>query len=122
GVISSMLKDLPLSGRVRADVAVLELDEAHALKFTEVVTPTHALLLNVARDQLDRFAEIDHTARLLQQLAGQASTGVCLNIDDPYVARAREVVQPQAEVRYFGLDESVAHRLHEVLEADVRSG
>ena len=120
GVISSMLKDLPLSGRARADVAVLELDEAHALKFTEVVTPTHALLLNVARDQLDRFAEIDHTARLLQQLAAQAGTGVCLNIDDPYVARAREVVAPQVQVGFFGLDASIAHRLPEVLETDLR--
>ena len=120
GVISSMLNDLPLSGRAKADIAVLELDEAHALKFTEVVTPTHALLLNVARDQLDRFAEIDHTARLLERLAGQATEGVVLNIDDPFVARSREVVQPSAEVRYFGLDESIAHRLPEVLEADVR--
>ncbi|MDO5502590.1 MAG: MurT ligase domain-containing protein [Actinomycetia bacterium] len=120
GVISSMLKDLPLSGRAEADIAVLELDEAHALKFTEVVTPTHALLLNVARDQLDRFAEIDHTARLLQTLAAQATDGVVLNIDDPYVARSREVVQDSAQVRYFGLDESIAHRLPEILEADVR--
>ena len=120
GVISSMLKDLPLSGRAQADIAVLELDEAHALKFAEVVTPTHALLLNVARDQLDRFAEIDHTARLLQTLAGQATEGVVLNVDDPYVARSREVVREGVAVRYFGLDESMAHRLPEILETDVR--
>ena len=120
GVISSILRGLPLSGRAEADVAVLELDEAHALKFVEVVTPTHALLLNVARDQLDRFAEIDHTARLLERLAARATTGVVLNIDDPYVARSRNVVQPSAAVQYFGLDESIAHRLPEILEADVR--
>jgi lipid II isoglutaminyl synthase (glutamine-hydrolysing) len=120
GVISSMLKDLPLSGRAQADIAILELDEAHALRFAEVVTPTHALLLNVARDQLDRFAEIDHTARLLETLAGQATEGVVLNIDDPYVARSREVVPEDVVVRYFGLDSSIAHRLPEVLETDVR--
>lgn len=120
GVISSLLKDLPLSGRAEGDVAVLELDEAHALKFVEVVTPTHALLLNVARDQLDRFAEIDHTARLLERLAARATTGVVLNADDPYVARSQSVVQPSATVQYFGLDESIAHRLPEILEADVR--
>ena len=120
GVISSMLKDLPLSGRAKADVAVLELDEAHALKFAEVVAPTHALLLNVARDQLDRFAEIDHTARLLERLAGQATEGVVLNIDDPYVARSRQVIPEGVTVRYFGLDSSIAHRLPEILETDVR--
>ncbi len=120
GVISSILQEAPLSGRVKADAAVLELDEAHALRFTEVITPTHSLLLNVARDQLDRFAEIDHTARLLETLASQTRTGVVLNIDDPYVSRARAAIQPSAEIRYFGLDESIAHRLPEVCEADVR--
>ena len=48
GVISSMLGEIPLSGRLDADMAVLELDEAHALRFTENVKPTHSLLLNVA--------------------------------------------------------------------------
>ena len=120
GVISSMLKDLPLSGRVHADLAVLELDEAHALKFTEVVTPTHALLLNVARDQLDRFAEIDHTADLLARLAAQVTRGVVLNLDDPFVARAQDGLRPGVERRWFGVDASIAHRLPEVLEQDVR--
>jgi lipid II isoglutaminyl synthase (glutamine-hydrolysing) len=120
GVISSMLKDLPLSGRARADIAVLELDEAHALRFAEVVRPTHVLLLNVARDQLDRFAEIDHTAKLLEDLARQATVGVVLNVDDPYVARSRQAIPDGTVVRYFGLDESIAHRLPEILETDVR--
>jgi len=30
---------------------------------------------NVARDQLDRFAEIDHTAGLLAELAEQTTAG-----------------------------------------------
>ena len=89
GVISAMLGDLPLTGRLDADIAVLELDEWHALQFAKVVTPTHALLLNVARDQLDRFAEIDTTAKLLGTLADQTSTGVVRNRDDSFVAAAR---------------------------------
>ena len=120
GVISSMLKDLPLSGKATADLAVLELDEAHALKFAEVVTPTHALLLNVARDQLDRFAEIDHTADLLARLAAQVSAGVVLNLDDPFIARAQARLRPGVRTRWFGVDSSIAHRLPEVLEQDVR--
>jgi UDP-N-acetylmuramoylalanine-D-glutamate ligase len=68
GVISAMLGEVGVTGRLAADVAVLELDEWHALQFAKVVSPTHALLLNVARDQLDRFAEIDTTARLLTTL------------------------------------------------------
>lgn len=119
GVISAMLAHLPLDGRLRADMAVLELDEAHALKFADAVEPTHALLLNVARDQLDRFAEIDHTAKLLASLAARTSTGVVLNRDDSFVSRiAADPGVPPA--RYFGLHDSITDRLPELLEADVR--
>ena len=122
GVISSMLAEIPMSGRLRADIAVLELDEAHALKFADAVKPTHALLLNVARDQLDRFAEIDHTATLLAELAQQTTTGVVLNIDDSFVSRIAERVPDGVSVTYFGVDPSIADRLPELQEADVRFG
>ena len=120
GVISSMLAEIPLSGRLKADIAVLELDEAHALKFAAEVKPTHSLLLNVARDQLDRFAEIDHTATLLAELAEQTTTGVILNIDDSFVARIATRVPDGVAVTYFGVDPSIADRLPELQEADVR--
>jgi UDP-N-acetylmuramyl tripeptide synthase len=120
GVISSMIPEIHLGGRLDADVAVLELDEAHALKFAAAVKPTHSLLLNVARDQLDRFAEIDHTAQLLAQLAEQTTGGVVLNIDDSFVARIRDRIADGVEVRYFGVDPSISERLPELMEADVR--
>jgi len=120
GVISSMLAEIPLSGRLKADIAVLELDEAHALKFAAEVKPTHSLLLNVARDQLDRFAEIDHTAKLLAELAEQTTTGVVLNIDDSFVARIATRVPDGVTVTYFGVDPSISDRLPELQEADVR--
>jgi len=117
GVISSMLGEVGLNGRLSADAAVLELDEAHALHFAKVVAPTHALLLNVARDQLDRFAEIDFTADLLRRLGVQATRGVVVNRDDPFVAKhARQMTAP---VTYFGLHDAIADRLPELREADV---
>ena len=121
GVISSMLGELPLGGRLAADLAVLELDEAHALKFAATVRPTHTLLLNVARDQLDRFAEIDHTAQLLASLAEQTTTGVVLNLDDSFIARSRDRVAADVGVTWFGVDASIADRLPELQEQDVRS-
>jgi lipid II isoglutaminyl synthase (glutamine-hydrolysing) len=120
GVISSMLGQIPLSGRLRADMAVLELDEAHALRFAAQVRPTHSLLLNVARDQLDRFAEIDATAQLLARLSEQTTRGVVLNIDDSFISRGRDRIAEGVDVRYFGVDPSIADRLPELQEADVR--
>lgn len=120
GVISSMLAEVPLSGRLRADLAVLELDEAHALKFAAEVKPAYSLLLNVARDQLDRFAEIDHTAKLLAALAEQTTQGVVLNLNDSFVSRIAGKVHDGVKVSYFGVDPSIADRLPELQEADVR--
>lgn len=120
GVISSMLAEITLSGRLNADMAVLELDEAHALKFAAEVKPTHSLLLNVARDQLDRFAEIDSTAKLLAQLAEQTTIGVVLNLNDSFVSRIAGRVPDAVRVTYFGVDPSIAVRLPELQEADVR--
>lgn len=120
GVISSMLGEIGLRGRLDADLAVVELDEAHALHFAAQVRPRHALLLNVARDQLDRFAEIDHTAQLLTRLAEQTTDGVVLNADDSFVSRVRERVARGVGVRWFAVDPSVADRLPELQEADVR--
>lgn len=122
GVISALLAEPLQRGRLRADIAVLELDEAHALHFARAVAPTHALLLNVARDQLDRFAEIDHTAGLLTQLAGMTTQGVVLNRDDPFVNRIATTVGPGTDIAWFGLDASIADRLGELQEHDSRAG
>ncbi len=119
GVLSAMLGEIGVRGRLAADVAVLELDEWHALQFAKLVTPTHSLLLNVARDQLDRFAEIDTTAKLLATLAGQTSQVVVLNRDDSFVFRIAEGLSNK-EIRYFGIDPEIADQVPALHEADVR--
>ncbi|MGB3258838.1 MAG: MurT ligase domain-containing protein [Ornithinimicrobium sp.] len=120
GVISALLSEVNWRGALEADVAVLELDEAHALHFAALVPPTHALLLNVARDQLDRFAEIDFTAGLLASLAEQTTDTVVLNADDAFVSRIGPSLAADVTVRWFGVDPSIADRLPEIQEADVR--
>lgn len=119
GVISSMLPRLGLRGRLAADIAVLELDEAHSLHFAQVLPPKHVLLLNVARDQLDRFAEIDHTARLLERLALTATDSVVLNADDGFVSRVASALSPERRVGWFSLAEQHADLLSTLHEAEV---
>ncbi|RBP98789.1 Mur ligase family protein [Bifidobacterium xylocopae] len=109
GVVSSLVTELgPGSrGRLDADIAVLELDEAYAVHFVRQVRPRYALLLNVMRDQLDRFGEIDNTARLLGSVA-QATTGkLVLNREDTRIAGLAKLAPKGAQVRYFGLDDAL---------------
>ena len=111
GVAAALLGEVDWRGRLDADLAVLELDEAHAVHFVNKVPPRYCLLLNVLRDQLDRFGEIDKTAELLQHIAAKTSGTVVLNREDPRVARIADTLNGPAaggpEVRYFGLDDSL---------------
>lgn len=102
GVISAILENISISGKFEYDIAVLELDEAHAVKFCQAAPINYALLLNVQRDQLDRFGEIDHTADLLQKVASAADRDVILNREDPRVSKI-EAKNPS----YFGLSEEL---------------
>ena len=107
GVVSALLDRVTLGGRLDADIAVLELDEAYAVHFVRQVKPRYCLLLNVMRDQLDRFGEIDNTARLLSSVAEVTTGTVVLNREDPRIAALADVAPAMAAVRYFGLDASL---------------
>lgn len=102
GVTAAILAEINYKGELKADIAVLELDEAHAVKFVDVVPPTHSLLLNVMRDQLDRFGEIDTTARMLEHIARATTKSVVLNREDPRVLAIASKLK-DVDVKYFGL-------------------
>lgn len=112
GVVAALVADVSVTGRLDADIAVLELDEAHAMSFIERVKPRYTLLLNVLRDQLDRFGEIDTTAKYLARI-GMATTGaLVVNADDELVSRIGHEVQgvkPDVEIVTFGVDPTLAH-------------
>lgn len=103
GVVASLISEISLRGKLKADIAVLELDEAHAVHFVEAVKPRHALFLNVMRDQLDRFGEIDYTARLLSTVSESVTESVTINREDPRISAIASAVGPDVRVGYFGL-------------------
>ncbi|MBC7746502.1 DUF1727 domain-containing protein [Pedobacter sp.] len=107
GVIAGLLDCLDTEGALAADIAVLELDEAHAVHFVRQVAPRYSLLLNVMRDQLDRFGEIDHTAKLLEKVALATTEGVVLNRDDLLVRQIASKLPTTTKLRYFGLDDAL---------------
>lgn len=104
GVVAALLAHISLTGKLDADIAVLELDEAHAVRFVKQVRPRYSLLLNVMRDQLDRFGEIDTTAKMLQTIAEATTEAVVINRED---SRLREIGAHLPRVSYYGLSETV---------------
>jgi len=106
GVAAALLGDIDNYGKLHADIAVLELDEAHGAKFVATIQPRYSLLLNVMRDQLDRFGEIDATARMLSTIATSTTDAVVLNREDSRVANIKDLVTAK-EIRYFGLSDKL---------------
>lgn len=103
GVAAALLGEIDVKGNLDADIAVLELDEAHAVKFVEVVPPRYSLLLNVMRDQLDRFGEIDATAKMLEKIALATTETVVMNREEERIRTITPHLPKETNVRYFGL-------------------
>lgn len=106
GITSALLSEVGISGKLKADIAVLELDEAHAVSFIKDIKPTYSLILNVLRDQLDRYGEIDKTAKMLSQVVQSTKRVTVLNREDTLVSNMDKFTINSP--KYFGLDESMS--------------
>lgn len=104
GIAASLIDAVDDEGNLDADIAVLELDEAHAVHFVRQVAPRYSLVLNVLRDQLDRFGEIDHTAKLLATVVAATTEGIVLNREDPLTRSLADHVSKSKKLQYFGLN------------------
>lgn len=84
GIACAFIKDAKITGKLNADYAVLECDEASLRHIANHINIDKVLVTNLFRDQLDRYGEIELTAGLLDE-AFQKIDGVqlMLNADDP---------------------------------------
>lgn len=102
GIIASIVQHSKWNGDLPYDIGAFELDEAYAAQFVKHYKPRAVVVLNVMRDQMDRFGEIDHTARLLKEVVKNATEFVVLNADDTRVAAMKS--SALVPVYYFGVD------------------
>ena len=107
GVASALLSSITPSGKLNADIAVLELDEAHGVHFVKAVPPRFSLILNVMRDQLDRFGEIDMTAKLLHTISSSTTDTVVLNREDERIRRIADELPKNIKAKYFGINQDL---------------
>ena len=83
GLLSAVLEQANFSGRLTADIAVLEVDEGH-LRSLLKLKPRLAVLTNVLSDQLDRFIDPSWVIDRLAEVAQQVEK-VVINGDDPNI-------------------------------------
>lgn len=87
GVTSSLVDAAAWNGSLDVDYCLLEIDEAALPVVAQSVRLKTLLVTNLFRDQLDRFGELDTTARLIEKGIVVGGASVVLNADDPNVAR-----------------------------------
>jgi UDP-N-acetylmuramyl tripeptide synthase len=104
GVTAALISDSGFSGRPASEMGLFEVDEASVPKVAAEAEIGILAVLNLFRDQLDRYGELAYTGKVIASAFGDLpeNGGVILNADDPLVASlgrsAREVV-------YYGVDE-----------------
>ncbi len=108
GIVAALVGAVDHTGHLPHDIAVLELDEAYAVKFVQEIAPRYSLFLNVLRDQLDRFGEIDATAAMLRNVAEKTTHGIVINRDDPRLSSTSFIEGLQASLKTYGVSQKLA--------------
>jgi UDP-N-acetylmuramyl tripeptide synthase len=103
GVVSALIAAANVRGRLRATMGLFEVDEASLRYVAALLQPQHIVVLNLFRDQLDRYGELDTTAAMIGQGIAATKAQLYLNADDPLVASLAKYAAPE-RVSYFGIE------------------
>lgn len=117
GLTSSLLALSSPTGRVKADIAILEVDEGYSAKLAERLSPSVVVALNIVVDQLYRLFETERVADMLLDTAKWATDAVVVSRDDSYLSKI-DVEAQKAPVSFFGIAPDVlARHPHGVMTA-----
>lgn len=106
GIVSSCIRASSWTGLLNAHWGVFEVDENSLPIVLRYMTPKVIVILNLFRDQLDRYGEVDVIVekweKAIKNLA--KSTTLILNSDDPSVAHLGKFAS--GKVVYFGVNDT----------------
>lgn len=105
GLITALLENTNPIGQLNADYAILEVDENVVPKVLQPIQPRIILCLNLFRDQLDRYGEVDTISQRWAKAIAPLplETIVIPNADDPTLSSMGQ--QLRQRVLFFGLRE-----------------
>jgi UDP-N-acetylmuramyl tripeptide synthase len=107
GIATSLLLNAKSNGQIPYDAAIFEVDENSLPLVLKYICPTALILLNLFRDQLDRYGEVNTIALkwkdALHVLKSQTShPTLFINGDDPGLRLLSDT-----HAHYFGIDEKL---------------
>ena len=88
GVTAALVSDSSLSGRPSSEMGLFEVDEASVPRVAAEAKLKILAVLNLFRDQLDRYGELAYTGKVIASAFSDLPRdgAVVLNADDPLVA------------------------------------
>lgn len=102
GITASLIDAANWQGQIDADYGLFEIDEAALPVVASEVILKAIVVTNLFRDQLDRFGELDTTAKLIAKGLLQNKSKAILNADDPNVSQ----LLPEYPSFYYGIESS----------------
>ncbi len=102
GIASTLLKNYPIAGNA---VGLWEVDEATLPEAVSQIHPQIIVLLNLFRDQLDRYGEVNSLRAKWQKIVSTLTknTTLILNADDPGIAYLAKFAK--CKVLFFGIED-----------------
>lgn len=105
GLMTALMENTSLLGTLNVDYAILEVDENIVPRVLKPLQPRIILCLNLFRDQLDRYGEVDSISKRWTKVISTLplETVVIPNADDPTLSYLGQQL-PQ-KVSFFGMNE-----------------
>ena len=104
GILSTILKNCTLTGKIKADYLVFEVDESYIPVVFKDFRLDTLVILNFFRDQLDRNGEVESLILRINDFLKTYNGNLILNNDDPNVARLGHANPDNSNVYYFSVD------------------
>jgi len=105
GIASAVLLDTDFWGRSRSDIGVFEVDEFTLPLLLAQCEPRSLVLLNLSRDQLDRYGEIDITFEKWKSAIYNLSANTTLFLSDHQSSFKDLAAAFSGKVEYFDSDD-----------------
>lgn len=104
GILSTILKHCTLTGKIKADFLVFEVDEGYIPVIFKDFPLNTLVVLDFFRDQLDRNGEVETLILKINEFLKTYKNNLILNADDPNVARLEKANPNNKNVYYFSVE------------------
>jgi len=117
GIVTTFIDSVDLSGKAKAPIALIEVDEAAFNVVSDYIEPDFLVVTNFFRDQLDRYGELYSTLNSVKSGINKSSkTKLILNADDSLCASLGQ--DTDKEVTYYGFANEAYQSKEKIVNSD----